>query len=253
VHHFAAVLRDDHSSSPGLAAGIQQPTRGFILPGSLRHRKGSAFAFAKALSEPGQLSPPIWSCTMRGLPCPRHYCRSGGLLPHLFTLTYFANHSKMSRRFSSGLSPGLRTAGGIVSVALSVTQPHRAGLNPAPHAEARNFALRQSLRGRLPGVTRRIALYLQALRPKGVLCSRRVVSGLSSRPVRSRVPGQRSSSSPATSIISRDPPLSSGLFRWRSADYFTPSSFSNSLSVSTVTPNSFALSYFDPGSVPTTT
>src|SRR5208282_6421373 len=37
--------------------------------------------------EPGQLSPPIWSCTTRGLPCLRHYCRSGGLLPHLFTLT----------------------------------------------------------------------------------------------------------------------------------------------------------------------
>ena len=35
--------------------------------------------------------------------------------------------------------------------------------------------------------------------------------------------------------------------------YFTPSSFSNSPSVSTGTPSSFALSYFDPGSVPTTT
>ena len=110
---------------------------------------------------------------------------------------------------------GLRAAGGIVSVALSVTQPHRAGLNPAPHAEARNSALRQSLRGRPPGVTRRIALHPQALRPKGILCSRRVVSGLSSRPVGLRFPGQRSSNSPATSIISRDPPLSFGLFPMR--------------------------------------
>src|ERR1700682_6094076 len=24
--------------------------------------------------EPGQLSPPIWSCTTRGLPCLQHYC-----------------------------------------------------------------------------------------------------------------------------------------------------------------------------------
>src|ERR1019366_7837028 len=29
---------------------------------------------------------PIWSCSGWGLPCPRHYCRSGALLPHLFTL-----------------------------------------------------------------------------------------------------------------------------------------------------------------------
>ena len=37
------------------------------------------------------------------------------------------------------------------------------------------------------------------------------------------------------------------------SSYLIPSSFSNSPSVSTVTPSSFALSYFDPGSVPTTT
>lgn len=35
--------------------------------------------------------------------------------------------------------------------------------------------------------------------------------------------------------------------------YFVPSSFSNSDSVNTGTSSSFALSYFDPGSVPTTT
>jgi len=32
-------------------------------------------------------SPPIWSCSVWGLPCLLHYCRSGALLPHLFTLT----------------------------------------------------------------------------------------------------------------------------------------------------------------------
>jgi len=36
-------------------------------------------------------------------------------------------------------------------------------------------------------------------------------------------------------------------------NYFTPINFSNSGSVRIVTPSSFALSYFDPGSVPTTT
>jgi hypothetical protein len=29
---------------------------------------------------------PIWPCTGRGFPCLRAYARSGGLLPHLFTL-----------------------------------------------------------------------------------------------------------------------------------------------------------------------
>src|SRR5439155_3161823 len=31
---------------------------------------------------------PIWSCSVWGLPCPPHYCGSGALLPHLFTLTW---------------------------------------------------------------------------------------------------------------------------------------------------------------------
>ena len=38
----SALLRDDHSSSPGFAAGIQRPTRGSILPCGLRRAKGSA-------------------------------------------------------------------------------------------------------------------------------------------------------------------------------------------------------------------
>ena len=35
-----------------------------------------------------------------------HTRAAGGLLLHLFTLTHIAYYSKMSRRFSSGLSPG---------------------------------------------------------------------------------------------------------------------------------------------------
>jgi len=38
-------------------------------------------------NELGELSPPIWPCTTRGLPCPRCCHRGGGLLPHRFTLT----------------------------------------------------------------------------------------------------------------------------------------------------------------------
>jgi hypothetical protein len=55
---------------------------------------------------------------------------------------------------------GIRSTGGIFSVALSVTRP---------------------LRTASPGVTRRVALYFEALRLKSTLCCRKVVSGLSSR------------------------------------------------------------------------
>jgi len=36
---------------------------------------------------PAGTSSPIWSCSVWGLPCHRHYWRRGALLPHLFTLT----------------------------------------------------------------------------------------------------------------------------------------------------------------------
>jgi hypothetical protein len=121
VQTRASPFRDDHSSSPGLATGIERPTRGFILPRSLRCVKESAFACAIAPNEPGQLSPPIWSCTARGLPCLRHCWRSGGLLPHLFTLTCVANHADIPKVFLRAIT-GLRTTGGMFSVALSVSR-----------------------------------------------------------------------------------------------------------------------------------
>jgi len=40
-----------------------------------------------AWSERTAGSSPIWSCSVWGLPCHRHYWRRGALLPHLFTLT----------------------------------------------------------------------------------------------------------------------------------------------------------------------
>ena len=86
----------------------------------LLHRRGSALAFASVLVEPGRLSPPIWPCTTRGFPCLRCCHRSGGLLPHLFTL------AKLSERFEDVPQVFLRdatvllSAGGIFSVALSV-------------------------------------------------------------------------------------------------------------------------------------
>jgi hypothetical protein len=67
------------------------------------------------------VSLPIWSCSVWGLPCLRHYCRSGALLPHLFTLTcrskryVFCGTSRprdlkpASRTLSGTLPCGVRT------------------------------------------------------------------------------------------------------------------------------------------------
>ena len=91
---------------------------------------------------------------------PRGVCRAVpiardavGSYPTFSPLPNEASESKTSRRFSCAMPPCC-SAGGIFSVALSVTEPHRAGLNPALHTEMCNSALRQILRGRplaLPG------------------------------------------------------------------------------------------------------
>src|SRR5262249_18327086 len=112
-----------------------------------------------------------------------------------------------------------------------------------PAANAKNFASPTSS----PGVTWRVALY-PSPNPSGPTT---VVSGLSSRPVALRRPDQRSPGSPAVfDYIANCLAVGS---RSRYGAYFVPTNFSNSLSVKTGTPSSFALSYFDPGSEPTTT
>src|SRR5262249_13249152 len=58
----------DHSSRPGVADGLERPTRG--------HRAGHAT--------------PVCSCFGWGLPCPLRHRRGGALLPHRFTLTHLA-------------------------------------------------------------------------------------------------------------------------------------------------------------------
>ncbi len=213
MHRFAAALRDDHSSSPGLAAGIQQPTRGFILPGSLRHREGSAFA---KHSSSRASSPLLFGLAPRGVCHALDITAEAvGSYPTFSPLPASRTFEDVPKVFLRDIT-GLRAAGGIVSVALSVNSSTGFSLcffSPYLRRIAKRTAealTDSSLCYRPPGVTRRIALHPQASRPKGLLCSRRVVSGLSSRPVRLRVPGQRSSSSPATPIISRTPPFDSG-------------------------------------------
>jgi len=72
------------------------------------------------LIEPGRLSPPIWPCTTRGFPCPRCRHRSGGLLPHLFTLAKRREHFEDVSQVSLCDATALHSAGGLFSVALSV-------------------------------------------------------------------------------------------------------------------------------------
>src|ERR1700722_20021872 len=70
---------------------------------------------------------PIWSCSVWGLPCPRHYCRGGALLPHLFTLT----PALPSRRYifcgtfrRADLNPPSRTLSGTLLCGVRTFLPH---------------------------------------------------------------------------------------------------------------------------------
>src|SRR5208283_2952562 len=60
------------------------------LPGGSGNGSNRLVASGRCAAGAWLLAPaslPIWSCSVWGLPCLRHYCRSGALLPHLFTLT----------------------------------------------------------------------------------------------------------------------------------------------------------------------
>src|SRR6266852_4109021 len=87
----------------------------------------------RSLIEPGRLSPPIWPCTTRGFPCPRCHHRSGGLLPHLFTLAKRCEHFEDVSQVSLCDATALHSAGGLFSVALSVALGVAQALTCAPH------------------------------------------------------------------------------------------------------------------------
>jgi hypothetical protein len=74
--------RHDSSSLPEGCSRLRQ--QALKLAPRLRERRNDSVA---PPVEPGRLSPPIWPCTTRGFPCLACCQTSGGLLPHLFTLT----------------------------------------------------------------------------------------------------------------------------------------------------------------------
>ena len=100
--------RDDHSSSPGITAGIQRPTR--KLGWTTRAAEAARF--------------PIWSCSVRGFACHFCYQKRGALLPHLFTLTRLRPRPP---RVSGYGAPGL--------VGLTLETPSRACRAEAQGAE----------------------------------------------------------------------------------------------------------------------
>src|SRR5579864_3703884 len=74
---YGVAAADGHSSRPVITERLKRPTRKFGV--SSRDALATACAIANSF--------PIWSCSVWGLPCLEHYCASGALLPHLFTLT----------------------------------------------------------------------------------------------------------------------------------------------------------------------
>ncbi len=135
---------------------VKRPARAAIIPlGHGSHRDSSSLPEGshprrlappqkervpfqeRSLIEPGRLSPPIWPCTTRGFPCPRCRHRSGGLLPHLFTLAKRREHFEDVSQVSLCDATVLLSAGGIFSVALSVAQPHRVPTKSRRHTPKR--------------------------------------------------------------------------------------------------------------------
>ena len=87
---YGVAAADGHSSRPVITDRLKRPTRKFGAPS--RHALKMACAILNSF--------PIWSCSVWGLPCVAHYCGTGALLPHLFTLT----------ALTQGLRNGLRPA-----------------------------------------------------------------------------------------------------------------------------------------------
>jgi hypothetical protein len=102
----AACARGDHSSSPGIATGIQQPTRGFSIDDGLRHREWSAFIFMNANSSSRAGSPLLFGLAPRGVfRAPGVTTGAVGSYPTFSPLPNDASISKTSHRFPCAMPP----------------------------------------------------------------------------------------------------------------------------------------------------
>jgi len=122
THKPNSVLCGHSSRRRVTADAHQRPTRRFqpLARAALARRAGTP----RGPGSSAHASLPIWSCSVWGLPCLRHYWRSGALLPHHFTLTpagglaVQANLDGSSGRPAGPERPGRGSRGGIFSVAL---------------------------------------------------------------------------------------------------------------------------------------
>src|SRR6266436_478288 len=89
----AVRARGDHSSSPGIATGIQQPTRGFSINDGLRHRERSFRSSSRAGS------PLLFGLAPRGVfRAPGVTTGAVGSYPTFSPLPNVASISKTSHR-----------------------------------------------------------------------------------------------------------------------------------------------------------
>ncbi len=135
--------RGDHSSRSRIAPGLEQPTRG-------SQRRGLANS-----PYSGRAGPPLlFGLAPRGVfRAPDVATRAVGSYPTFSPLPNALDRWRRVFGFPKTCRSGASITGGLFSVALSVAASPR-----------RTFARR---RARPPGVTRRVALYHEAVRPQG--------------------------------------------------------------------------------------
>jgi len=199
---YRPARRSDHSSRRRIAAPLKRPTRGLRalqadFVNSQGKRAGPALPSYLALHHAGFSVPPMLPSERWALTPPFHPCqtrahqkrRAGGFASCL--------SSRCCGQSAKADSPRFR-AGGLFSVALSVARSSRFAF--AHHAN------------QPPGVTRRVALRLVALR------LRATVSGLSSRSAALRRRNRRSPDLPASFNYTRS---LAALMSLKPAGFFT--------------------------------
>jgi hypothetical protein len=112
---------------------------------TLTHRAGPALPSYLALHHAGFSVPPVLPPERWALTPPFHPCQTSRAFRRRLTGFPVRCHRASLRRRSI-----------LCGTFRSSAAPRR--VNPAPHAEARNSTFRQTLRGKPPGVTRRVAL-----------------------------------------------------------------------------------------------
>lgn len=201
----AAIIPLVPMSPPGSSSLPEGCSRRRIAPPSreiaLCSSRREAVECKSVLGEPGRLSPPIWPCTTRGFPCPRCCHRSGGLLPHLFTLAKRSERCEDVPQVFLRDATVLHSAGGLFSVALSVNSD--TGFNLCSSSLHNSYRANEAAQTQVCATA---PLALPGALPYFVTGScepTTTVSGLSSRQTILRWPSQRSPGSPAKFIILR--------------------------------------------------